>query len=52
MRRNGSVGHISAMIRNEKHKLTRMLELPSDNVVPLIKLQRQVSVALDPLGII
>lgn len=33
-------------------ELTGVLKLPSNDAVPLVKLQRKIAVALDPLGVI
>jgi hypothetical protein len=34
------------------HGRTRMFELPADDTAPLIEFQREIAMALDPLGVI
>jgi hypothetical protein len=45
--------HMSVRSRQQSSwtgRLTRVLELPSDNVTPLVQLEGKISVRLDPLG--
>lgn len=50
--KEGRSGRVEQGAKREEEERTRVLELPSNDRVPLVESERKVSVTLDPLGVV